>query len=69
MMDTLEYIASGPAQEHGGFDPQTIAAAKWVVARVKELEETLGQVGTVLELNNLLPDTRGAIRDVLARKA
>ena len=34
----LQYIADSPAQENGGFHPQTVETAKKALARIEELE-------------------------------
>jgi len=35
---TLQYIAESPAERHGGFAPQTVAAAKWALDEIERLQ-------------------------------
>jgi len=55
MLETLKYIAKSPAQEHGGFHPNTVDAAKWAIAEISRLRK--------LELINGNPD---AVADLVA---
>ena len=40
-LETLKYITESPAQEDGGFHPNTVAAAKWAVAEIAELRQII----------------------------
>ena len=43
-LETLKYITESPAQEDGGFHPNTVAAAKWAVEEIAALRHMLGRV-------------------------
>lgn len=38
----LQYIASSPSKEHGGFHPRTVAAAKAALRLIRKLREMVG---------------------------
>lgn len=41
VISELQYIADSPAQEHGGFHPNAVAAAKAGIEMIRELEEVI----------------------------
>jgi septal ring factor EnvC (AmiA/AmiB activator) len=47
MRDVLNYIIESPPQEHGGFHPTTVEAAKWAVAEIDRLRAELADAVTL----------------------
>ena len=45
---TIEYIAASPSYEHGGFDAQTVAAAKVATATIAGIRAELAEVRAIL---------------------
>lgn len=73
MKEILQYIAASPSAEHGGFHENTIAAAKWALQEIADLQQWVNDCQSGMFVNCVYcghrygprEDTPVAMADVL----